>query len=278
MFTATLLFAVVALIAKLISHLGALELTFFRNSVGILFLLMFFGYAKQKKFNAEKIWLLLFRGFIGTVALIAFFYNVSAVSLSDALTFAKAEPLFSAILAFWLMSEKLDFIKVSAILIGFFGIAVIGFDRGMHMAYANAVGVFAGFCSALAYTTIRRIRDDFDHRFVVLSFMGFGTILPLVLMSFSEFTGDGEIIMGFVAPKGGEIWMLLMIGLLSALGQVLMTKAYFYAKAGIVSTVSYFSIFFGVIFGLLAGDALPSLTVFAGMGLIVISGILIAKK
>ncbi|MDD3468239.1 MAG: DMT family transporter [Campylobacterales bacterium] len=278
MFSATLLFSVVALCAKLVSHLGALEITFFRNAVGILFLLAFFNYAKTKRFNTKKLGLLLFRGFIGTVALIAFFYNVSAVSLADAMTFTKTEPLFSALLAFWLMKERLDKAKVAAIVIGFLGIAVIGYDRGASLAYANVVGLIAGFCSALAYTTIRHIRDDFDHRFVVLSFMSFGTILPLVLMSLSSLTGEGEIIRSFVAPKSHEIWILIAIGALSAAGQVLMTKAYFAAKAGVVSTVSYFSILFGVIFGLLIGDALPNLVVFGGMGLIIVSGILIAKK
>jgi len=278
MFTATLLSSVVALCAKLVSRLGALEITFFRNAVGIVFLLMFFNYAKPKKFNGQKLRLLLFRGFIGTVALIAFFYNVANATLSDALTFTKTEPLFSALLAFWLMSERLDRTKIAAIIIGFLGIAVIGIERGIHLAYANGVGLFAGFCAALAYTTIRRIRDDFDYKFVVLSFMLFGTVLPLILMAASGFLGEGEIIRGFVAPTPNELWALLAVGALSAVGQALMTKAYFFARAGIVSTVSYFSILFGVIFGVAAGDPLPTAFVFAGMGLIVVSGILIARK
>lgn len=278
MLLATLLFSLVALCAKLVARLGPLEITFFRNAVGILFLLTFMQNAKPKRFNKEKLPLLMFRGFIGTVALIAFFYNVTEVSLADAMTFTKTEPLFSALLAFWLMSEKLDRLKIAAIAIGFTGIAVIGYDRGVSTAYANMVGIFAGFCAALAYTTIRRIRDDFDHSFVVLSFMIFGTILPMIFMSLSAFFGEGEIIRSFVMPHIDELWLLLAIGALSAAGQVLMTKAYFGAKAGIVSTVSYFSILFGVLFGTLAGDALPTGIVFAGMGLIVVSGILIARK
>lgn len=278
MFAATLLFSCVALFAKLVSRLGAVEITFFRNGIGIVVLLMFFNYAKTKKFNPNKLNLLLFRGFIGTVALIAFFYNVAAVSFADAMTFTKTEPLFSALLAFWLMSERLDRAKIAAILIGFTGIAAIGVERGAQMAYDNAIGVFAGFCAALAYTTIRRIKDDFDHRFVVLSFMAFGTILPILIMLLATTVENGAIIKVFVMPSLYEFWFLLAIGILSAAGQVLMTKAYFGAKAGIVSTVSYFSILFGVLFGVALGEALPSLTVFLGMALIVLSGILIARK
>jgi drug/metabolite transporter (DMT)-like permease len=278
MLTATLLFSVVAMCAKLVSRLGALEITFFRNFVGIVILAFVFRFAVRGKFEASKLHLLLFRGFIGTVALIAFFYNVSLVHLADAMTISKTEPLFSALLGFFLLQERLNAAKVAAIVIGFLGVLVIGFDKGVQMAYANLIGVFGGLCAALAYTTIRKLKDDFDHRFVVLSFMGFGTILPILLMSLSVLLGEGEIIRSFVMPSIDELPLLLLVGALSAAGQLLMTKAYFYARAGIVSTVSYFSILFGVVFGLLIGDAWPTLVGFLGMGLIVVSGILIARK
>jgi drug/metabolite transporter (DMT)-like permease len=277
MLSASLLFSVVAMLAKLVFELGAVEITFFRNLVGILFLLSFFKYGKPKKFDSSKLPLLLFRGFIGTVALIAFFYNVGAVSLADAMTLVKTEPLFSALLAFWLMSERLDKTKVAAIFIGFLGIFIIGAEKGISLAYPNLVGIFGGFCAALAYTSVRRLKDDFDHRFVVLSFMGFGTLLPLLIMLIGSIDDFG-FIKGFTIPSSKEFLFLALIGVFSAGGQVFMTKAYFYAKAGIVSTVGYSSMLFGVIFGIMAGDPYPSLIGFLGMGFIIASGFLITKK
>jgi len=278
MLAASLLFSIVALLAKLVSRLGAVEITFFRNFVGILIIMLFFRYGKPKKFDGSKLHLLLFRGFIGTVALIAFFYNVGTVSLADAMTISKTEPLFSALLGFLLMSERLDKVKVAAIFIGFLGIFVIGADKGISMAYANIVGVFGGFCAALAYTTIRRLKDDFDHRFVILSFMGFGTLLPLLIMALASFTKEGEIMRSFTMPNSTELMFLGLVGILSAAGQTLMTKAYFCARAGIVSTASYSTVLFGVIFGVLAGDTYPSVFGFLGMAFIIASGFLIAKK
>ncbi len=128
MLTASLLFSGVAMFAKLVARLGAAEITFFRNAVGIVILLFIFKFSLPKKFDASKLHLLLFRGFIGTVALVAFFYNVSMVSLADAVTLSKTEPLFSAILGFAIFSEKLDKAKIAALVIGFLGVFVIGFD------------------------------------------------------------------------------------------------------------------------------------------------------
>jgi len=278
MLTASLLFSGAAMFAKLVARLGAAEITFFRNVVGIVILLFIFKFSLPKKFDASKLHLLLFRGIIGTVALMAFFYNVGMVSLADAVTLSKTEPLFSAILGFALFSEKLDKIKIAALVIGFLGVFVIGFDKGISMAYANIIGVFGGLCAAIAYTTIRSLKDSFDHRFVVLSFMGFGTLLPLFVMLLAPYIGEGEIVRSFVTPSQKEALFLVSIGVLSAAAQVLITKAYFYAKAGVVSSVSYSTLLFGGLFGLLIGDSIPSAVGFLGIALIVASGFLIARK
>ncbi len=278
MVSASLLFSVVAMCAKLVSRLGPLEITFFRNAIGLAVLLFIFRFGKAKKFDASKLHLLLFRGFIGTVALIAFFYNVGMVHLADAMTISKTEPLFSALIGFLLLRERLSPSKIAALILGFCGVLVIGIDKGAGFAYANIVGIFGGFCAALAYTTIRRIRDDFDHRFVVLSFMLFGAFLPLSLIAAAPVIGEGGIIKSFITPNKAEILPILFIGILSAFGQILMTKAYFYARAGIVSTASYSSILFGIVLGLLIGDAWPTTVAFLGMGLIIASGFLIAKR
>jgi len=94
----------------------------------------------------------------------------------------------------------------------------------------------------------------------------------------SVYVGEGEIMRSFTAPVDMEYASLLFIGVLSAFGQILMTKAYFYAKAGIVSTVSYSTVLFGVLLGLFIGEGWPTLFGFLGMGLIIASGFLIAKK
>ena len=51
-----------------------------------------------------------------------------------------------------------------------------------------------------------------------------------------------------------------------------------YSKAGIVSTVSYSTIAFSMIFGVFIGDSLPNNSVIFGIVLIILSGIMVAKK
>jgi drug/metabolite transporter (DMT)-like permease len=78
-------------------------------------------------------------------------------------------------------------------------------------------------------------------------------------------------------PRGNDwVWIALM-GIAAAYGQIYMTRAYFYAKAGIVSTVSYSVVLFATFFGIMLGDVLPTPMVIAGGILIIVSGILLSR-
>ncbi|MBV5348754.1 EamA family transporter, partial [bacterium] len=61
-------------------------------------------------------------------------------------------------------------------------------------------------------------------------------------------------------------------------GQLYMTRAYFYAKAGLVSTISYSVVLFASLFGMALGDVLPTPMVIIGAVLIVASGILLSRN
>jgi drug/metabolite transporter (DMT)-like permease len=108
-----------------------------------------------------------------------------------------------------------------------------------------------------------------------------GVIIPAFLMVISEYTTSklfAFALSSFTMPQGMEwIWIILM-GIAAAYGQIYMTRAYFYAKAGIVSTVSYSVILFATLFGMMLGDVLPTPMVIAGGILIVLSGVILSRQ
>lgn len=133
----------------------------------------------------------------------------------------------------------------------------------------------------MAYTSIRELRKFYDSRAIVLSFMGVGTVLPLLFMIFSEFYTNPNLdfMLGiFMMPKPEDWIFIILLGIFSTYAQIYMTKAYSFAKAGIVGTVSYSNIVFSIILGLFMGDSFPSFIVLFGIILIVLSGIMVSKK
>lgn len=278
MLAASFLFALTMVFAKLLSHsMGSVEVTFWRNAIGLIVLLLFV-LRKPIQNRGGRPFTLMFRGVIGTIALLTFFYTISATSLSNAIVYAKTEPIFTALLAFLLLGEKLKAPSVFAIAIGILGVAVLS---GLDFDYLHIMGILTGFLSALAYTSVRSLKAHYDARTVVLSFMFFGVLIPGMLMISAKFYTSpffAFALSPFVMPKGNDwVWIILM-GLAAAYGQLFMTQAYFYAKAGLVSTVSYSVVLFASLLGIVLGDILPTVTVLTGAILIVLSGILLSRE
>lgn len=277
MLAASFLFALTIAFAKLLSSsMGSVEVTFWRNAVGLALIAILVLRHPIRNVGGRSV-TLVFRGVVGTIALLAFFYTVSATTLSNAIVYSKTEPIFTAVLAFLLMGEKLSLRSVIAIFVGFGGVMLLG---GAEFGYLHVMGLLTGFLSALAYTSVRSLKSHYDERTVVLSFMIFGVLIPAALMATAEYhTSElfAFALSPFIMPRSIDwLWIVLM-GTAAAYGQIFMTRAYFYAKAGIVSTVSYSVVLFATLFGILLGDALPTPAVIAGGVLIVLSGVMLLR-
>ncbi len=279
MLIASFTFAIMGAFAKLASqHMSSLEVVFFRNIAGVILV----GAAVLKKpmqHAGGKPLLLFFRGFMGFVALLAFFYNIAHISLGDAMTYSKTSPIFTAIFAWLFLREKLSTTAWIAVFVGFIGIIFITQPSGFGFSKYDLLGIFSGVGAALAYTSVRELKQFYDTRAIVLSFMLVGTIGPVFLFLISPYIHISELdfMLGkFVMPQGIVWFYVVAMGIFATISQVLMTKAYGETKAGIVGAVSYTNIFFSIIVGLFLGDALPSLMTSFGILLIVAAGIMVA--
>ena len=280
MLIASFTFAIMGAFAKLASaHMPSLEVVFFRNMAGVILI----GIAILKKplqNKGGKPFLLFFRGFMGFSALLAFFYNIAHFPLGDAMTFSKTSPIFTAIFAWMFLSEKLSLKAWGAVGIGFVGIVLITQPTGIGFSKYDVLGIFSGVGAALAYTSIRELKDYYDTRAIVLSFMGIGTLGPIILFLISPYMDFPELdfMLGkFVMPQGIVWFYVLGMGVLATISQVLMTKAYAETKAGIVGAVSYSNIVFSILVGMLLGDSFPDIITVSGICLIIFAGIMVAR-
>ncbi|WP_428739883.1 DMT family transporter [Sulfurimonas sp.] len=280
MLIASFTFAIMGAFAKLASEsMSSLEVVFFRNIAGVI-LVGFAIWKKPLKNKGGKPFLLLFRGTMGFVALLAFFYNIAHIPLGDAMTYSKTSPIFTAIFAWMFLQEKLSLKAWGAIGLGFIGIVFITQPTGVGFSKYDLFGIFSGVGAALAYTSIRELKNYYDTRAIVLSFMGVGTLGPVVLFLISPYLNIPELdfmLGSFVMPQG-VVWVyVIAMGILATISQLLMTKAYGYTKAGIVGTVSYSNIIFSICVGMLLGDAFPSMSTTIGICLIVVAGVMVAR-
>lgn len=288
MLIACVYFALTGACAKILSEsLPSIEVVFFRNLVGTIFVLYLISKLKVKK-EGGHIGLLIFRGVAGTISLYAFFYNVANIELGTAFAFQKTAPIFVALIAFFIFKESIGFFGSLGILLAFCGVLLIShpwIDDELHTGVDmtnTLIGVFSGLTAAMALTSVRQLRRYYATEIIASSFIIIGAILPLFSMligSFYSFKYLDFMIAPFVMPSDFKTWALIfLMGLFGILYQIYVTKAYGIAKkAGVVAGISYFDVLFSLALGLMLGDDLPSAMVFMGIIGVIFGGLILIK-
>ncbi len=277
----SLLSALSGAFAKVLgAHMSAMEIVFFRNLLGLLLIMITLKHTPAT-LPGGKPWLLLWRGLFGFGALFLYFYTITAIPLGEAMTLNKTSPLFVAILAYLLLHEGLGIRSIVALFVGFIGVTAITRPLGMEVGLPHLLGLLGGLLAAAAYTTIRTIKDIYDPRMIVLSFMGIGVAMPLGMFLLHTLVRPHHpsiFLVPFVLPQGIGVWsMIVAMGFSATLSQWLLTKAYTATRAGIVAIASYVNIPFAIFVGTLLGDRWPDPLTLFGIALIVLSGIMVRR-
>ncbi len=259
-------------VAKFLSQsMDPLEIVFYRNLIGVVIILF-----SIKKFSVSidtsKLHLLFLRGLFGALAMVLFFYTIATIPLGEAVVLNKTSPFFVTILAFYLMKETINFRTFIALIIGFLGVIFIMKPFGVDVSFEHFLGVLGGFFAAAAYATIKKIKDIYDARIIMLSFMSVGMIIPLLLFLFTP-------LVSFQIHTDIFVWTLIVLmAIISTTSQWFLTRAYSLSNASIIGVVSYTNIPFAIGFGVILGDLFPDIYTFVGIAFIVIGGILVSKN
>ena len=270
MLISALISAMNGAIAKVLSEdLSALEIVFYRNLIGVIIILYTLKHTAPK-LTGGKFHMLITRGVLGFLAMILFFYTITVIPLGEAITLNKTSPLFVTVLAFYLLKEQLNKTTIFALLVGFLGIIFITKPFGLAISYEHFLGILGGFFAAAAYTTIKKIKDIYDARVIVLSFVGIGTILPAMFFIAAPYVDSPEYLSFlfpiFSLPDSTSVWLLIgFMAIISTISQWLLTKAYSASKASIIGVISYTNIPFAIGFGWMLGDKFPDSYTFIGI-------------
>lgn len=272
--------------------MSSIEIMFFRNIIGVLFIVYLLKRSKVHK-EGGHFWLLVFRGVTGTLSLYMFFYNVSNITLGGAFAFQKTAPIFITLIAFIIFKENIGAKGWLGILIAFSGVLLIAqpwADSSTHSGFDlknSIIGVMSGFLAALALTSVRELRKFYTTEQIAFSFILLGALMPLISMIGAEFFEPKHldslhldfILAPFVMPSLTAWLIIAVMGALGTIYQIHVTKAYGIAKqAGVVAGVSYLDVVFSMVVGIILGDDLPSAMVFLGIIGIIFGGIILVKN
>ena len=272
MILASLFFATMSVCIKFASsHFQTFELVFYRGVIGMVFMASLChaqGVSLRTNIPLMHVW----RSVIGVASLSAWFYAIAHLPLATAMTLNYMSGVWVAafLVGGTLVMGRLQDASrqgpiVLTVLTGFAGVIMILRPTiEQNQLFAGVIGLLSGLGAAMAYMQVAALGHMGEPESRTVFYFSIGT--TIVGGTAMLFTGASD----WIWPQ--VLW-LLPIGLLAALGQLCMTKAYTRGATMMVANLQYSGIVFSALYGLfLFGDLIPMIG-WIGMALIIASGI-----
>ncbi|MCX6113553.1 MAG: DMT family transporter [Proteobacteria bacterium] len=237
---ATFFFSLTNLLTKLISsQVPFTQIACSRSLIGLIIVVGYMLWA-GRTFKVKKKKILFLRGLLGGAALLCSFYAISKIKLGEVSVLYQLSPVFISVFAHLMLGEKLPRFFYLLLILSLAGCILVIKPTMSNLGNIPAfVAVLSAVLVALAYVCIRALSKEHKTHIIVLYFSFTAAIIPLPWVSY------------FIIPNSYQLLILLAIGVVATIAQFFVTKAYGAEKAGIVSMISYTSVFFNVLWGIL---------------------------
>jgi drug/metabolite transporter (DMT)-like permease len=207
------------------------------------------------------------RLFWGLLGMAGAFWGYAVLPLATATALGFTMPLFLTLIAVLFLGERLRWRRGLAVAAGFVGVLVVvrpGAGDGLDLVAAGMV-LLGAVAWAMAMITIRRMGDAGEKGVAIVLWFTLGAALVSGLATLPV----------WVAPTPWQWALLAATGVISALGQVLMTAAYRSGEATLLAPFEYSGILWTTLLGAALWAEVPDAGAFLGVALLVGSGLYI---
>ncbi|BCO26480.1 hypothetical protein MIZ03_1363 [Rhodoferax lithotrophicus] len=253
------------------SSFGLAELVFYRGLVSVIFMALVLR-ARGTALITPVPWMHAWRTAIGVFSLATWFYAIAHLPLATAMTLNYMSGVWVAAFvvggAMLYGQSSRQGPLMATVLAGFAGVVMmLRPTLDQNQLFAGLLGLLSGMGAAMAYLQVTALGKAGEPEGRTVFYFSLGTTLAgLLAVSWNGFT-----------PWHSVSWQaaawLIPIGILATLGQWSMTRAYSRGATLLVANLQYAGIVFSALYSLLLFDDQIPLIGWAGMGLIVASGV-----
>ena len=208
-------------------------------------------------------------GLQGIRLIAAFFgmlFGFSAIiylPLAEATTLSFAKTFFVGILAIVLLGEVVGFRRWSAIIFGFLGVVIIAWPaEGASFNIYSVMAIGSAMAVAVVMITLRQLAQV-DRPVTILAYQAIGVGLMMLPPAIYFWT----------TPTLFEIALIILIGILTSIGQLCNIQGFKAGEASAIAPLDYARLVYAIIFGYLIFNEWPEPRVFVGAGMIVAAAI-----
>jgi len=244
------------------------ELVFFRNLFALAPILWVVWRAGGRR-TLRPVWHLghVLRATFGLTAIFSFFAGLRYLPLAEAISIAFAAPLMVTALSVPILGERVGARRWAAVIVGFVGVLIMTRPGADAFRPEALLILGAALSYALVMLLTRRLaRSDTTSAIVfhstVLSLVASGLLLPF----------------GWRTPVGWDLAIFVLMGAVGGAGTFFMTLAYRHAPAAVVAPFDYTALIWGTLIGWLVWRELPDTTVWAGVLVVIASGLYILHR
>lgn len=242
------------------------ELSFFRYAVAILVLAPMFLRMGARDVRTSRPGLHVIRLFLATIGQTGLFVAVVNLKLADATALGFSKPLFTTVIAIFILSEIVSARRWAMTICGFVGVIIMLRPGGGVIDPYALVAVGAALCMAVANVLIRVMAPtEPPNRILFYYHIGGLVLLALPAAWFWQ------------TPLRWEWALILLMGTGLTLGMVCFVRGFSIAQANAIGPSEYARLIYAGLIGyFLFGEAIDSWTVLGGL-IIVASTLLIAR-
>jgi drug/metabolite transporter (DMT)-like permease len=268
MVAAALLFAVMSVMVKLLSHsLPNAMVVFLRSGLSLVVLAppilrRGFGQLRTRHLREHIV-----RGSVGMVAMYCFFFAIAKLGLAEALLLNYSLPLFIPFVERLWLREPIPRGIWKPIGVGMLGLIFI-LKPGLGLFQPAAlVGVAGAVFAATAQVGVRRLTLNESVTKIVFYFSSCSTLVSL-----------GPALFAWTTPSLASVPLIIALVATGTVAQLLMTRAYQLAPAAQVGPFIYGSVAFAALFDWMLFARHPDGLSTLGTALVVAAGILALRR
>jgi len=216
------------------------------------------------------------RALLLLVSTYAFVSGIQVMPLADALAIVFVEPFILLILGHFLFGDQVGPRRIAACAVGFVGVLFV-IQPSLAAFGLVALWPLATAVLFALYMLVTRGISTWMHPVAMqfhTSWTGLLLCLPVMFLA----DGSGIASLDPVWPTGWNWLWLFMVGFFAAVSHMCMTYALKFAPSATLAPLHYLEIVTAVILGYLIFDDFPNAMTFAGIAIIVASGLYIIHR
>jgi len=249
---------------ELSQQLDTFQILFFRTVIALIIVsVVIIGVKRRSLLRTERFKLHLSRNLFHFAGQYGWFLGIGLLPLAEVFALEFTVPLWTLLIAYLFLGERLTRNKLCAALLGFCGVLVIvkpGFDI---ISPASFIVLIAAFCYAVAHASTKSLASS-EHPLTILFFMC-AIQLPI---------GFSFSIVNWHPPQGIEWLWLLVIGFTSLSAHYCMTKAMQCAEVSFVVTMDFLRLPMIALVGVLLYSEPFEISLFLGAALMLLGNLI----